>query len=92
MADICRTCKRELAQGVGCVHFWIFHKGKRYRRIKVGGKGDFAEGEDKETSWCGRCVSKMGQYHHAGCVCERCPVCRGQLISCDCFDDEGSNS
>jgi predicted Zn-ribbon and HTH transcriptional regulator len=29
-------------------------------------------------------VNKKGNLHHFGCDMERCPKCRGQLISCNC--------
>jgi hypothetical protein len=39
---------------------------------------------------CHDCNIKAGGKHHPGCDMERCPKCRGQLISCGCLDeDEG---
>ena len=29
-------------------------------------------------------VNKKGNLHHYGCDMERCPSCKGQLISCNC--------
>lgn len=37
---------------------------------------------------CHDCNVKSGGYHHPGCDVERCPQCRGQLISCSCTPDE----
>ena len=34
---------------------------------------------------CGDCRVPEGALHHFGCDQERCPVCSGQLISCDCM-------
>ena len=39
---------------------------------------------------CHDCGAKRGQYHHANCDVEQCPVCGGQLISCGC-DAEYTN-
>lgn len=37
---------------------------------------------------CGDCNVARGGYHHLGCDMQRCPVCRGQLLSCGCHFDE----
>lgn len=37
---------------------------------------------------CHDCGVAPGGIHHLGCDCERCPNCRGQLISCDCEGKE----
>jgi len=88
MGAMCGTCKNEMVNASdGCVPLCVLHKGKRYGRVRVGDKGDFCEGEGEVNDWCGRCGAKKGKYHHAGCVCERCPVCGRQLITCGCIDE-----
>jgi hypothetical protein len=37
---------------------------------------------------CPDCNVVPGGKHHSNCDQEHCPKCRGQLISCDCFDAE----
>ena len=81
----CNYCNKDVLIADGCIRVPVKYKGKEYEPIKVGDPGDFYQGED---SRCGDCGAKYGHYHHPGCDCERCPVCGGQLISCDCFDEE----
>ena len=81
----CPFCGREMLTANGCKSGWILYKGERYKRIKVGAPGDFLEGSDPDSR-CGDCGAKTGHFHHWGCDCERCPVCGGQLIGCDCED------
>lgn len=39
---------------------------------------------------CGDCGTPPGGIHHPGCCAERCPVCRGQAMTCGCrFDEDG---
>jgi hypothetical protein len=35
---------------------------------------------------CHDCNVKEGEIHEMGCDTERCPVCGGQFISCECED------
>lgn len=89
---ICEDCKGEMLQVAGCdVTHFDNGKGSTYARIKYGDKreewGGFVGGR------CGDCGCLPGNYHHVGCDIERCPICLGQLISCDCpeWDGEGDD-
>ena len=80
----CEACGREMLSANGCKYGRIIFDKKHYDRIKVGDPGDFLEGSDPDSR-CGDCGAKTGFFHHWGCDCERCPVCRGQLLACDCY-------
>jgi hypothetical protein len=49
-------------------------------RVKVGNGGDFCDSSD----FCPDCGATNEQVHIPGCDVERCPSCKGQLISCAC--------
>lgn len=81
----CKICGREMLTADGCIGEKLSIGGREFKRIRVGGAGDFFEGMPEDTR-CGDCGAKFGFLHHWGCDCERCPSCKGQLISCDCED------
>ena len=63
-------------------------RGKAILRVAYG-----AEPEDwgADRGPCHDCGATKGQFHIFGCDVERCPVCGGQVIYCECdLDDDGT--
>ena len=85
MGAICELCGRDMLESKGCAISKIHIAGKVFKRIPVGGQGDFLEGSLADAR-CHDCGALMGHYHHWGCDCERGPACGLQLIGCDCED------
>lgn len=77
----CECCGRDMSHADGCGVSFVVIGGKRHQRIKYGAAGDMFP---RQYGRCGDCGARHGYYHHAGCDCERCPVCGEQLISCSC--------
>lgn len=74
-------------------HYYI-SEGIKYPRIKYGTEVDrFPElGSDEKNcegynfTYCPDCLAKKGEYHGENCDIEICPKCKGQRLSCTCFD------
>ena len=82
---ICKLCKREMKTAHGCVCHNYVHDGKAVAAIKYGSEDyDFPV---SKNSVCHDCNARPGEYHHIGCDMEQCPVCGGQLLSCECFEE-----
>ncbi len=67
----------------------IEKNGQRHPRVRYGEEVD-DWGANKQP--CHDCAVIKGQFHVEGCDVERCPVCDGQAMGCDCdpIEDEGN--
>ena len=79
----CRRCKQDISASCGCTANEIeFEDGVKLPAIPYGKeKPDW--GATKKRL-CHDCNAPPGGYHHLNCDVERCPRCKGQLISCGC--------
>ena len=75
----CQHCKKKMSHGNGCTFKYLAktETSKAINRIPY----EDPNGEDYD---CHDCNVSEGQIHHEGCDMERCPNCKGQLLSCDC--------
>jgi hypothetical protein len=71
----CKVCGREMVVGGCCSATHVQGvDGTYYARTRHSGE-----------EACGDCNAGDGQLHHGSCDLERCPICDGQLLSCDCW-------
>ena len=79
---ICAWCEQEMQDTLSCLVEEFHLDGVPIRRQRNTGRWAMDR--------CGDCSAPRGGMHHPGCDLERCPLCRGQAISCGCrFDEDG---
>lgn len=80
----CEVCNENMSEVKGCNnHLYVLNNETTVTPTKVGDATDwyYEEGPD---SRCGDCNALYGETHHLGCDIERCSLCHGQFISCEC--------
>ena len=84
----CVYCEQEMTTAATCVVGVLHQDGEPIALAphRVGGGRRGARGRER----CGDCGVRPGGFHHPGCDLQRCPLCRGQFLSCGCvFDEDG---
>ena len=71
----CQYCAKDMMTGRSCTVEALHLDGVRRRLGRAHRR-------------CGDCGVRAGGFHHLGCDVQRCPACRGQLITCGCVFDE----
>ena len=74
---ICKFCNGEMIEADDC---------SANRKVKYadGTTLDAMPYKPDDNYRCGDCNIEPGNYHHIGCDMERCPRCKGQMLSCSC--------
>ena len=84
-ATKCVTCEQQFSAVDGCETPDVVLGRTVYARIPYGdAREQWPSDEMAPPDQCHGCGVTFGQRHHTDCDIERCPQCRGQLLSCGC--------
>jgi len=81
---VCQCCRQRKKVKNGCLFSHIIVGNRRYARLMSGDARDFVYLRGIGHI-CHFCNTSVHQYHHFGCVAERCPVCRMRMFDCNCI-------
>ena len=80
---VCGWCAQEMTTAGSCIVDAFHVDGRPVVMIAYGAEPD-------RGAILLRCGVARGGHHHPGCDVQRCPLCRGQLMTCGCrFDEDG---
>jgi hypothetical protein len=83
---VCTWCAHEMTTSNSCTVDAFHVEGRPVEMIAYGAE----PGGHAFRLRCGDCGVARGGHHHPGCDMQRCPLCRGQMMTCDCrFDEDG---
>ena len=84
---VCRFCLLEMTAAPSCDVRVLHLDGKPIDMVRWR-----ARGRRPRDGRCPDCGVARGGYHHLGCDMQQCPLCAGQMMSCDCrFDEDGAD-
>ena len=85
---ICQWCEQEMLTAASCTVKALHESGNHVDLVAYGGEGGWMGRMARSGARCGDCGVKPDGFHHLGCDLQRCPLCRGQMLSCGCRFDE----
>jgi hypothetical protein len=84
--SICTYCGNDMIHGTGCSEDSLQLRGRAHQPIHWGDEKGYQF--EEMTERCSDCGVPKGGVHHHGCCLEQCPRCRGQLLSCGCWNED----